>query len=482
MNFRSFSFHPAVFDGIRKAGYDSPTPIQEKTIPEIIKGRDVVGLAQTGTGKTAAFVLPILNRLMEAQRGRVGALIIAPTRELAEQTYLAARLLGKKTRLNCVAVYGGVAIVPQIKALKRADIVVGCPGRILDHIRRRTLDLSRLETLVLDEADLMFDMGFLPDIKTILSYTKQEKRQTLLFSATMPDAIRGLAEEILHNPIGIKIGNSAPANTVSHALFPISSRKKTDLLIKLLDTTEAGSFLVFTRTKSRAQSLDETLVNAGYKSTSLQGDLSQGRRRAALNSFRTGQTRILVATDIAARGIDISHVSHVINYDMPATPEDYIHRVGRTGRAERSGQAFTFVTKEDNRKIRAINRLIGDNVEQRMLSDFDYDDEEIKGGTGKKSWKAVKKEKNRAAKTYTPKAHRKGASPASFHKGDVAALTHEKEGSAGNERPKDRSSRNAKGRKKNTLSGAEARSGKGTFAWLSPRKAKKTKTTKRSVM
>ena len=372
MNFKTFSFNPAVADGVTKAGYTTPTPIQDKAIPEVMKGRDLVGLAQTGTGKTAAFVLPILNRLIDGPRNRVGALVIAPTRELAEQIHGEFKRLGRQTRLRSAVVYGGVGINPQIQELKRADIVVACPGRLLDHIGRRTVDLSRLDVLVIDEADMMFDMGFFPDIRRILTHVPSKKRQTLLFSATMPKEIRRLANDVLQDPITVQIGTTAPAETVSHALFPVAQHLKTALLIKLLGETPTGPVLVFTRTKHRAKSLGEKLSKAGYRSTSLQGNLSQGRRQAALNGFRSGAYQILVATDIAARGIDVSNVSHVINFDIPSTPEAYIHRIGRTGRAERSGDAFTLITTEDTQMVRAINGAIGRPVEQRTLSDFNY--------------------------------------------------------------------------------------------------------------
>ncbi len=372
LNFNDFSFHPAVAQGATEAGYVTPTPIQVKAIPEVMKGRDVMGLAQTGTGKTAAFVLPILNRLMDGPRGRIGALIIAPTRELAEQIHCAIETMARQTRLRSTVVYGGVGINPQIQALKRADIVVGCPGRLLDHIGRKTINLSRLEVLVLDEADQMFDMGFFPDIRRILTHVPKQNRQTLLFSATMPKEIRHLANDVLQNPVTVQIGITAPAETVSHALFPVAQHLKTALLIKLLGDTGISSVLVFTRTKFRAKSLGEKLARAGYRSTSLQGNLSQVRRQAALNSFRSGEFQILVATDIAARGIDVANVSHVINYDIPATPEAYIHRIGRTGRAECTGEAFTLITDEDTLMVKAINKAIGSRVEQRTLTDFNY--------------------------------------------------------------------------------------------------------------
>jgi ATP-dependent RNA helicase RhlE len=371
LNFETFDFHPSVAAGVTAAGYETPTPIQARAIPQVVNGRDVMGLAQTGTGKTAAFVLPILNRLVKCKQGRVRALIIAPTRELAEQIHQEIETLGRKTRVKSVSVYGGVGINQQIQRLKRADIVVACPGRLLDHIGRHTVDLSQLEVLVVDEADQMFDMGFIPDIRRILKHLPV-KRQTLLFSATMPPEIRRLAGDILRDPTTVQVGITAPADTVSHALYPVAQHLKTALLLNLLGNTNTKSVLVFTRTKHRAKSLGKKLVAAGYRSASLQGNLSQSRRQAALDGFRDGTFQILVATDIAARGIDVTRISHVINYDIPSTPDAYIHRIGRTGRATRSGEAFTLVTGEDRDMVRAINRIIGSEIEQRTLSTFDY--------------------------------------------------------------------------------------------------------------
>jgi len=371
LNFKSFNFHPNVAAGVAAAGYVTPTPIQVQAIPQVLKNHDVMGLAQTGTGKTAAFVLPILNRLIGKKTACIRSLVIAPTRELAEQIHQAIETLGLKTRLRSVTVYGGVSINPQIQKLKHADIVVACPGRLLDHINRRTIDLSQLEVLVIDEADQMFDMGFFPDIRRILTYLPK-KRQTLLFSATMPTEIRRLARDILRDPTTVQVGATAPAETVRHALYPVAQHLKTALLLKLLGNTAVESVLVFTRTKHRAKSLGEKLAGAGYRSTSLQGNLTQGRRQAALEGFRDGTFQILVATDIAARGIDVTQVSHVINYDIPSTPEAYIHRIGRTGRATRSGEAFTLITGEDKDMVRAIDKTIGASIERRTLADFDY--------------------------------------------------------------------------------------------------------------
>jgi ATP-dependent RNA helicase RhlE len=332
-----------------------------------------MGLAQTGTGKTAAFGLPILHRLMQGERGHVRALVIAPTRELAEQIHEALTALGRETGLRSVTIYGGVGLNPQVQKLRRGvEIVVACPGRLLDHIRQKTIDLSRLEVLVLDEADQMFDMGFFPDIRRILSHVPA-KRQTLLFSATMPDAIRKLAREVLTAPETVQVDTLAPVATVNHALYPVAQHLKTDLLLELLRHTDTGPVLVFTRTKHRASRLGQKLTAAGFRAASLQGNLSQSRRQAALDGFRNGSVQILVATDIAARGIDVSKISHVINFDIPNTTEAYIHRIGRTGRAACSGDAFTLVTGEDTAMVGAIERVLGSAIERRSVAGFIYD-------------------------------------------------------------------------------------------------------------
>ena len=372
MNFQLFKFHPHIAAGVTAAGYVTPTPIQIEAIPPVTAGRDVLGLAQTGTGKTAAFVLPILQRLMEGKSGHVRALIVAPTRELAEQIHVAITALGRQTRVRSATIYGGVNVNPQIQKLKSGvEIVVACPGRLLDHIGQGTIDLSRLEVLVLDEADHMFDMGFLPDIRRILKQIPQ-KRQTLLFSATMPADIRNLAQDVLRDPVTVRIGSTAPAETVSHAIYPVEQHLKTALLLELLRHTDTGSVLVFTRTKHRAKRLGEQLAKEGFRSASLQGNLSQNRRQAALEGFRDGSYQILVATDIAARGIDVSQISHVINYDIPDTAEAYIHRIGRTGRAARSGDAFTLVTCDDTAMVRTIERTLGAPLERCTVTGFDY--------------------------------------------------------------------------------------------------------------
>ena len=372
MEFNAFNLHPHVADGVKAAGYVTPTPIQAQAMPPVLQGRDVMGLAQTGTGKTAAFALPILHRLMQGPRGHVRALVVAPTRELAEQINEAVCTLGRQTRLKSMTVYGGVGVNPQAEKLKRGvEIVVACPGRLLDHIGQGTIDLSRVEVLVLDEADQMFDMGFLPDIRRILKHLPRQ-RQTLLFSATMPDEIRRLAHDVLSDPVTVQVGSTAPAVTVSHAIFPVEQHLKTALLLELLHHTDTESVLIFTRTKHRAKRVGEQLEKAGYRAASLQGNLSQNRRQAALDGFRDGTFQILVATDIAARGIDVSQISHVVNYDIPDTSEAYIHRIGRTGRAARSGDAFTLVTGDDTGMVRAIEKVLAAPLERRTLPGFDY--------------------------------------------------------------------------------------------------------------
>jgi len=372
MGFNTFGFHPDIADGITAAGFITPTPIQSQAIPPVLEGRDVMGLAQTGTGKTAAFVLPILERLIKGPRGAIRALIIAPTRELAEQINEAIISLGQHTKIRSVTVYGGVNINPQFQKLRAGvEIVVACPGRLLDHINQRTINLSHIEVLVLDEGDRMFDMGFLPDVRKIIRHLPS-KRQTLLFSATMPDDIRRLAHDVLKEPVTVQVNPPAPASTVSHALYPVEQHLKTALLLELLHHTDTESVLIFTRTKHRARRVGQQLEKAGYRAASLQGNLSQNRRQEALDGFRDGKYQILVATDIAARGIDVSSISHVINYDMPNTADAYTHRIGRTGRAAKTGDAFTFITREDDEMVRNIERILGEKVERHTLKGFDY--------------------------------------------------------------------------------------------------------------
>jgi len=372
MNFKQFNFHPQIESGIKVLNYLTPTPIQAQAIPVILQNRDIVGIAHTGTGKSAAFILPILQRLMEGPRKSIRALVIAPTRELAEQTHGFIKQMARFTRLKSVTLYGGVKKSSQINNLRNGvEIAVACPGRLLDLMENREIDLSQMEVLVLDEADEMFDMGFFPDIQKIISRVPAE-RQTLLFSATMPDEIRRLAKNILRKPVNIQVGVPAPVSTVSHAIYPVSQHLKTPLLMKLIDLEEMNSVLVFTRTKSRATRLARQMKKTGLVVASLQGDMTQSKRQEALTGFRKGKYRILVATDIAARGIDVTDISHVVNYDMPDTIDAYTHRIGRTGRAERTGSALSFVTMQDRGFVWNIEKAIGEKLERKTLEDFDY--------------------------------------------------------------------------------------------------------------
>lgn len=372
MKFTEFNLDARLLAGIQKAGYSQPTPIQQQAIPVALQGGDIIGTAQTGTGKTAAFVLPILNRLLKGTRGKTRALIVTPTRELAEQIQDTIRILSAGTGLRSATVYGGVGANPQIKALRSGvDIVVACPGRLLDLANQRAANLRGVEILVLDEADRMFDMGFLPDVKRIIALLP-EQRQNMLFSATFPREVNELVKSILRNPQRVSVGISAPAHTVSHALFPVPGAAKTRLLLELLKRTSTGSVLVFTRTKHRAQKVALQLEREGHTVTALHGNRSQGQRQTALKGFRSGRYRVMVATDIAARGIDVEGISHVINYDMPDTTDAYIHRIGRTGRAERTGDAFTLVTPEDHGAVRDLEKVMGKKIERRELDNFEY--------------------------------------------------------------------------------------------------------------
>ena len=372
MSFQSLGLDPRLLKNVETQGYTATTPIQKKAIPAILEGRDVVGLAQTGTGKTAAFVLPLLHRLMTGPRHQLRALIVGPTRELAEQTKDVVVKLGEHVNFRCVTIYGGVGQQPQINGVRQgAEIAIACPGRLLDLLGQGKFNLNHVECLVLDEADRMFDMGFLPDIRKILQRLPA-KRQILLFSATMPEEIRALVHEILHDPVTVQIAHSKPAATVDHALYPVEQTQKGAMLLALMKKIGDGSVLVFTRTKHRAKRLAAQLCASGFRSASLQGNLSQRQRQAALDGFKSGQHQILVATDLAARGIDVEDITHVINFDMPATVDDYTHRIGRTGRAAKTGDAFTFTTHEDESSVRAIERVLGFKIERRRLEGFDY--------------------------------------------------------------------------------------------------------------
>ncbi len=372
MNFHEFNLDSRLMARIQRAGYTAPTPIQNSAIPPALAGHDLIGTAQTGTGKTAAFVLPILQRLLSGPRKCTRALIVTPTRELAEQIHEVIRALGAETGLRSATIYGGVGAGPQIQALQSGvEILVACPGRLLDHIQQRRAKLGSVEVLVLDEADRMLDMGFLPDVKRILSHLPA-RRQTMLFSATFPPEIEQLAAQTLTRPQRISIGMRAPVHTVAHALYPVPQHLKSALLIQLLRSTDTESVLIFTRTKHRAEKLARQIGQAGFRVTSLHSNRSQGQRQAALGGFKDGRYQIMVATDIAARGLDVENISHVINFDMPDTADAYIHRIGRTGRAERSGDAFTLVTTEDGELIRELEKIMRKPLPRRTLDGFDY--------------------------------------------------------------------------------------------------------------
>ncbi len=400
MSFKIFSFRPQINAGISAAGYTTPTPIQSQTIPAILSGKDIFGLAQTGTGKTAAFVLPILDQLMKGPRGKIRALILSPTRELAEQTHQAIKELGRQTGLRSMTIYGGVSASSQIRALRAGvEIVVACPGRLLDLKQQRVINMNNIEFLVLDEADQMFDMGFLPSIRKIISFIPTD-RQTLLFSATMPIEIRKLATEMLNNPVTFEISITKPIETISHAIYSIDQSQKLDMLLHLLTESNNGKVLVFTRTKHRAKKLAIQISQAGYKSTSLQGNLSQAKRDEAMNAFRKGHVKILVATDIAARGIDVSQVSHVINFDIPDTVDAYTHRTGRTGRMENLGTALTLVTREDLQMVRSIERVLGERLERRDTSIFNLSRNSESQKTFNREDRPIARKNHSRQKTY----------------------------------------------------------------------------------
>ena len=372
MNFTQFNLDSRLLVGIKRAGYNTPTPIQAQAIPIALDGKDLIGTAQTGTGKTAAFVLPILNTLLSGPRRRSRALIVTPTRELAEQIHQTVCALATGTHLRSTTIYGGVGANPQIQALRKGvEIIVACPGRLLDLVAQGHANLSNIEILVLDEADRMFDMGFLPDVRRIIKAVPAQ-RQTQLFSATFPREVEELAKQSLKNPLRIAVDISRPAHTVSHALYPISQQLKRGLLLALLKQTDTDSVLIFTRTKHRARRLERQVRNAGYTVTSLHSDRTQGQRQKALSGFKSGKFQIMVATDIAARGLDVESISHVINFDMPDTADAYIHRIGRTGRAKRSGDAFTLITPDDDDMIRKLEKIMGHKLKRQTIKGFNY--------------------------------------------------------------------------------------------------------------
>jgi ATP-dependent RNA helicase RhlE len=370
--FNDLNLHASLVKGIKELGFVRPTPIQAEAIPPALAGRDVLGCAQTGSGKTAAFLLPILNKLIDKPRGRTRALVLAPTRELAAQILADLNDLAVHTPITGAAIFGGVGMGPQEHAFRSGvDVMVATPGRLLDHLRSPYAKLNHLEFLVLDEADRMLDMGFLPEIRKILRHVPP-KRQTLFFSATMPPPIAALTGEMLHHPVTIQRERQAPAAGITQAVYPVPQALKPSLLVTLLKRGDIGQALVFTRTKHRANRLADHLVTAGVRAERIHGNRSQSQRTAALQGFKNGTFPVLVATDIAARGIDVDELGHVVNFDVPLVPDDYVHRVGRTGRAEATGDAFTFVSPEEEGSLRDIERAIGRRLPRVIVPDFDY--------------------------------------------------------------------------------------------------------------
>ncbi len=374
MAFSKLGLAPAVLDGVKAMGYVDPTPIQLRAIPLILAGRDVIGSAQTGTGKTAAFALPMLSKLgSHSQDIRPRALILEPTRELAAQVETFFRDYARFVNLKIAVVFGGVGYGKQNDALRGGtDIIVATPGRLLDHLENGTVKLDKIEFLVLDEADRMLDMGFLPDVRKIIDRCPRA-RHTALFSATIPPQIETLINWAMRNPETIEIGaRRSPAETVKHVIYPVADSQKTDLLLKLLDSVNYDSVIVFCRTKYGADRIAQLLKRNNHAVCVLHSNRTQREREQALRGFRDGRFELLVATDIAARGLDIADVSHVVNYDVPQHPEDYIHRIGRTGRAESKGDAFTIMTAEDSSHVFAIERFISQKIPRVKLEGFDY--------------------------------------------------------------------------------------------------------------
>jgi ATP-dependent RNA helicase RhlE len=373
LTFTSLKLHPALQRSLKELGFTRPTPVQAEAIPPAVEGRDVLACAMTGSGKTAAFLLPILNRLIDQPRRTTRALILTPTRELAAQILEDCNALAIHTPVTAAAIYGGVGMGPQEHAFRSGvDVLVATPGRLLDHFKFSYARLTGVEVLVLDEADRMLDMGFLPDIKRVLRHVPA-KRQTLFFSATMPPPIAALTRDMLRDPVVIRLQReAAPAVGITQAVYPVPQDLKVGLLIALLQRSEIDDALVFTRTKHRADRLAKYLSAAGIPVDRIHGNRSQSQRTAALRAFKSGRVRVLVATDIVARGIDITELGHVVNFDVPAVPEDYIHRVGRTARAAATGDAFTFVSPAEEADLRGIERALGKRLPRVTVPDFDY--------------------------------------------------------------------------------------------------------------
>ncbi|MFO7303526.1 MAG: DEAD/DEAH box helicase [Acidobacteriota bacterium] len=373
MSFAELNLNPAVLRAVADLGFERPTAVQADAIPAVLAGRDVLGCARTGSGKTGAFLLPIINAIADRPRGVTRALVLVPTRELAAQVLQDFRDFARHTAVRAAAIYGGVAPGPQADALRRGtDVVVATPGRLLDHLRNGVGRFDALETLVLDEADRMLDMGFLPDIRRVLQHLPA-RRQTLFFSATMPPAIRALTRELLTSPVTIE--REPPSTTpsaIEQAIYPVAENLKADLLVELLRRGDIRQALVFTRTKHRANRLADRLAAEGIRAARIHGNRSQGQRTQALDDFKAGRLPVLVATDIVARGIDVEALEHVVNFDVPVAAEDYVHRVGRTGRAGATGEAFTLASPGERQLVHAIERALGRKLPRRTLADFDY--------------------------------------------------------------------------------------------------------------
>src|SRR5688500_18078364 len=372
MSFNSLGLSQPVLDAVRALGFEIPTPLQAQSIPIMMQGRDLIGSAQTGTGNTAAFALPLLPQLDNPER-TPRALVLVPTRALACLMQESIRTFALFSHLRCTVLYGGVGYGKQLESLRcGTDIVVATPGRLLDHLERRTLDLRRIKHLVLDEADRMLDMGFLPDVKRIISQVPQV-RQTALFSATIPAQIESLIKWAMKSPETVEIGQRrSPAETVRHSVYPVADSQKSDLLKELLERSDYRSAIVFCRTKHRADRIGKMLSKYNHSVAVIHSNRSQRERDQALGGFRTGKFKVLVATDIAARGIDVAEVSHVINFDVPSHPEDYVHRIGRTGRAQAEGDAFTVMVAEDAQMVRSIERYIGKPITKQKVESFNY--------------------------------------------------------------------------------------------------------------
>ena len=395
--FEVLGLSAAVLAGIKETGYETPTTIQEKAIPVVLEGKDVIGASQTGTGKTAAFALPTLSRL--GAPGSFRCLVLEPTRELAAQVVEQFEKYGKHTGLRVLLVHGGVGYEKQRKGLQRGvDVVVATPGRLLDFMKDGTANLDGIEVLILDEVDRMLDMGFLPDVRRIVEKTPST-RQTLFFSATMPPQIQNLADFALKEPVSIEVGiRFSPAETVSHYVYPVAGDQRQELLLAILKQTHFNSLMIFTRTKAQADQLYAALQQEGqYKAAVMHSDIRQSERERALKGFRDGEFEVIVATDLAARGLDISGVTHVINYMVPENSEDYVHRIGRTGRAQKEGDAYTLFSAEELPNVESVERLINQKIPRRKLDGFSY------------KYTTVLDDEARAKAILTGRAKKKGA-------------------------------------------------------------------------